>query len=241
MSRTMSFYDLSDALRRPGCAVCRLEADAAKRFLDSLMWESVNDPGKRRVLREARGFCRDHAWALVRPAASLGVAIIMRDVLHHILELMQGARFRASPLLSRRVRRMLGLNRSMAAGLAGRLAPRRACPACVWVEEVEEMILHALLENLLGEGGLLAAYEASDGLCLLHFCRVLDQVRDTAVFDALLGAQRLIWERLVAHLDESIRKSDHRFLDEAWGEEAGAWLRSIAALVGPRPGGPQPE
>jgi hypothetical protein len=43
------------------------------------------------------------------------------------------------------------------------------------------------------------------------------------------------WERLVAQLSESIRKSDYRHLDEVWGDEAGAWLRGIAALVGARP------
>jgi hypothetical protein len=236
--RTMSFHDVRDALARPGCAVCRLKTDSAERFLDGFLWESVNDPSKRREIRRALGFCHEHAWALVRVSASLGVAIVTRDVLRSLLKAMEDATFQALPTFSlRRVHEALDSKQSAAATaeLVARLAPQTKCPACVWVEKMEGIYLNTLVHNLLGEDGLLADYEASDGLCLPHFRQALTQVRDEGVFEALVSAQRAILERLVAHLDESIRKSDYRFLDESWGEETGAWLRAIAALVGPRP------
>jgi len=237
MTQTMSFYDLRDALAQPGCAACRLRADTADRFLDGLLWESVNDPDKRDRIRRAQGFCYEHAWALVRISASLGVAIITRDVLQSLLKIVEEAPFRSPSSLSlRRVQQALGSRQPSAATaeLVARLEPRAACPACVWVEKMEDIVLDTLVGGLLGGDGLLAAYEESDGLCLPHFRRALTRVRDRAVFESLVKAQRAIWERLVAHLSESIRKSDHRHLDEAWGEEAGAWLRAIAALVGAR-------
>jgi hypothetical protein len=52
MSRTMSYYDLRDALAQPGCPVCRLKADAVKHHLDGLLWESVNDVGVRHACRD---------------------------------------------------------------------------------------------------------------------------------------------------------------------------------------------
>jgi hypothetical protein len=70
MGRTMSFYDLSNALPQPGCAVCRLKAAATQRYLDSMLWESVNDPGLRHDIRQARGFCHEHAWESVAPGFS---------------------------------------------------------------------------------------------------------------------------------------------------------------------------
>jgi hypothetical protein len=76
MGRTMSFYDLRDALTQPGCPVCRLKADAVRRHLDGMLWESVNDSGVRHDIREARGFCQQHAWQLVEGGSSLGAAII---------------------------------------------------------------------------------------------------------------------------------------------------------------------
>jgi hypothetical protein len=55
---------------------------------------------------------------------------------------------------------------------------------------MERVFLSTLIENLLGEDGLLAAFESSDGLCLPHFRRALTQVRDKAVFEALVDTQR---------------------------------------------------
>jgi hypothetical protein len=236
MSRTMSFYDLRDALALPGCVVCRLKAKATDHYLESLLWENVNDPGVRHSIRQARGFCNQHAWELVRyDSASLGVAIIMQDVLQSVLEAMEDARFQALPVLSlRRTQEALDPKQPAAATaeLVAHLAPQARCPACVEAETMEDIYLNTLVENLLGEDGLLAAYQASDGLCLPHFRQALTRVRDEAVFDALVKAQRAIWERLVGHLSEVLRKSDYRFRDEPRGEESGAWLRAITAVSG---------
>jgi hypothetical protein len=234
----MSFFELRDALAQPGCGVCRLRIDSADRFLDTLLWESVNDPARRREIRQARGFCYEHGWALVRATASVGVAIITRDVLQSLLETMERAAFRALPALSlRRVQETVDSKQPSAATAAviAQLEPEARCPACVWADKMEDIYLDTLVHSLVGEGGLLADYEASDGLCLPHFRRALARVRKEATYNALVSVQRAVWGRLVAQLSESIRKSDYRHLDEVWGEEAGAWLRGVAALVGARP------
>jgi hypothetical protein len=238
MGRTMSFYDLRDALGQPGCAICRLKAQAVEQYLDGLLWESVNDPGLRANIRQARGFCHVHAWGLVRNGASVGVAIIMQDVLQTLLKTLEGAQFQELPPLSlRRVQERLdpGQPAAATAELIAQLNPQAPCPACAQVEKMESIYLHTLVEHLLGEGDLIAAYAASDGLCLPHFRQALSRVRDEAVFEALVDAQRSIWERLVGHLAEIIRKSDDRFRHEPHGEELGGALRAIAALSGPRP------
>jgi hypothetical protein len=237
MTRSMSFYDLRDALSQPGCAVCRLRDAAAEGFLDSLLWESVNDPGKRHEIRKALGFCRVHAWALVRVSASLGVAIVTRDVLESLLRAMDECSFQPLPPLSlRRVHESLDLRQpsSATADVVARLEPESRCPACVWVEKMEAITLDTLIGHLLAEDGLVERFESSDGLCLPHFRAALTRVRDEATYRALAGAQEAIWQKLVTQLGESIRKSDHRFKEESWGEEAGAWIRAIAALVGPQ-------
>ena len=105
---------------------------------------------------------------------------------------------------------------------------------CVSAGDMEEGCLAALRENLLGDDGLLALYSRSDGLCLPHFRQALSRIGDEAVFTALVGAQRAIWRRLEDQLSESIRKSDYRFSEEELGEEAGSWLRGIAAIAGGR-------
>ena len=161
----------------------------------------------------------------------------MNDVLRDMLRVMEDAHFQAPPILSlRRTQEALDPKQPAAAtaDVVAQLSAQQACPACVEAETMERVFLSTLIENLLGEDGLLAAFESSDGLCLPHFRQALTQVRDKAVFEALVDALRAIWERLADQLSEIVRKADYRFQDESPGEESGASLRAIAALVGAR-------
>ena len=237
MSRTWSFYDLRDALAQPDCAVCRLTVKAANEYLESLLWESVNDPGVRHNIRQARGFCHEHAWRLAQHRASLGATIIANDVLRNLLRAMEDAQFQTLPMLSlRRTQEALDPKQPAAATaeVVARLSPEQPCPVCGEAETMEKIYLSTLIENLLGEGGLLTDFQSSDGLCLPHLRQALTQVRDKPVFEALLKAQRAAWERLADQLSEIIRKADYRFQNESPGEERGASLRAIAALSGAR-------
>ena len=237
MSRTWGFYDLRDALAEPECAICRLTAKAADQTLESLLWESVNDPEVRHDIRQAHGFCHEHSWRLARHRASLGATIITNDVLRDVLRTMEAAQFQALPILSlRRAQEMRAPERPAAAtaDVVTQLTPQRPCPVCIEADKMERIYLSSLVENLPGEDGLLDTFRSSDGLCLPHLRQALTQVRDEAVFEALINAQRAIWERLADQLSEIIRKADYRFQDEARGEESGASLRAIAALAGPR-------
>jgi hypothetical protein len=239
MSRSWSFYDLRDALSHSDCAICHLSAEATEQFLESLLWESVNDPEVRDRIRQARGFCSGHSWRLARHRESLGATIIVNDVLRDTLRVMKDAHFQAPPVLSlRRTQEALSPKQPAAAtaDIVAQLSARQACPVCVEAEKMEGVFLTTLLENLLGEDGLLADFVSSDGLCLPHFRQALTQVRDEALFEALVDVQRAIWERLADQLSEIVRKADYRFQNESPGEESGASLRAIAALVGSRQG-----
>lgn len=79
------FFELQDAMQRPGCFLCHLEAAHEKRFLDTLFYEFVTDQGVRERLRTG-GFCRNHAQKLfaLRPSV-LGMAIVYQDLLHQYL------------------------------------------------------------------------------------------------------------------------------------------------------------
>ena len=74
------YDDIVEAMAAGGCAFCALQLVAAEKYIDSLLWESVNDPRIRREVSAARGFCRNHAWLLVRPGGALSSAIIYQDV-----------------------------------------------------------------------------------------------------------------------------------------------------------------
>lgn len=245
MRRHIAFYELRDAFARPGCPLCRLEMRVAERYLDFLLWERVNDPDLRQNLRQARGFCRTHAWMLVRPGASLGIAVMLHDVLQDVLQslssaVMQPAPETHGPLGRLRITRAPA-SLPAAVDIVAALGPQdeQICPACAQWHVMEEVYLDVLLESLPEMGELREAYQSSDGLCLPHFRQAMQRVRTQRVLDALLHAQRAVWERLRDQLGEVIRKNDYRFHDEPWGEEADAWLRVIEALVGAAPTSPE--
>ena len=82
----IGFLKLRDALRRPGCAVCRLVLDSSHRMLRGLFHEFVNDPTTRGWLQAANGFCNWHAWMAVQmPESGSGIATIYETILDSVL------------------------------------------------------------------------------------------------------------------------------------------------------------
>jgi hypothetical protein len=235
MERTLSYHQLREVLALSGCALCRLRAKSAERFVDSLLWESVLDPGTRQQIRQARGFCLEHAPLFLRSGAALGTAILTHDVLSDLTKLLDTVGYQARPAVSlRRVWEVLFPRQpaSATARLVTRLAPQTPCPVCKHVESMEQVYLTTLLDALGADEEMAALLQGSGGLCLPHLRSALTLVRRESVYRSLMTAQRLAWERLAGELSEFIRKQDYRFRDEPWGEEGNAWLRAVAALVG---------
>ncbi len=159
-SKHTVYFEVLEALHEEGCPVCRLGLRAVWRYLDGLSYEGVNDPRSRAELRAARGFCCRHAWQFAKGMRDgLGTAIIYRDVIGELLHILRGAGGR-------------GLHSP--AGLAARLAPQRACPACRLLAESCHRYLDTLLSHL-SDDGFRAEYLASSGLCLPHLAAGLQR------------------------------------------------------------------
>jgi hypothetical protein len=87
----ISDLPLADLLSEPGCPLCRLRAQTARSYLDSVLWESVNDGGFRDRLLAGRGFCPTHAREVLsldrdQSGGSLGAAILYASVIRQRLE-----------------------------------------------------------------------------------------------------------------------------------------------------------
>jgi hypothetical protein len=239
MTKSAGYYDLRQAFSEPGCALCRLLAQVADSYIDGVLWELVNDPELRQELNQTRGYCREHAWLLVRYGASLGAAIMMKDIIDTLLRVANAGKFEPPPFSLRQMWQNFNSAQPSAATakLAADLAPQAPCPVCVKVQTTEAYYLAALSQHLTGPDNLAPAYRASDGLCLPHFRLTLTQITDQETFTALVEAQKTVWQRLSTDLGEFIRKKDHRFQHESYGPEGDSWLRAIEAVVG----GPPPK
>lgn len=228
-TRFMRYFDLRDAFGKPGCPVCRLLEEGSRRNLDNLLYERVNDPGTRDVLRASRGFCNWHAWMLreVLHSAS-GVSILYSDFLGETIRSLKRRADTPPPVSP--LRRIWNWLRGSDAGPA---APPRgaqlACPACHgWPSEAHDL---QTLVAFLDDPEFSAAYERSDGLCLPHLERALSLASPaTAIRLRQMTVPRL--EHLKWELEEFGRKRDYRYAGEERGEEGTAWLRAIEFFVG---------
>jgi hypothetical protein len=232
------YHDLRQALAQRGCAFCRLLAESAERYLDAVLWEMVNDVEFRSELNQARGFCREHGWLLARAGASLGVAILSRNVIQTLLEVAKStpAEPTSLPVLEG-LRRGLSANYASksTANLAAGLAPQAPCPACGILQDREKQLADTLLAHLANPGALSDVYRSGDGLCLQHFRQCLQRSTSPARATCLVNAQMAVWKRLEGELGEFIRKSDHRFRHEEFGSESDSWRRALEAISGPAP------
>ena len=219
------FYDLREALAGPECAVCSLLRRSMRRYIDAISYEGVGDRRVRDVIRAARGFCPEHGRMLRDAHDVLGSAIVHRDVLGTFAAQLAEARYQP-PSLETRLRRAVRRQREVDA-----LAAERPCPACVYLEEQDEVYGTALLKHV-ADGTLVADLHDSAGLCVPHLRAALRRAPDAQTFDRLREAQLAVWQRLAAELDEFIRKQDYRFTDEPSGAESDSWSRAIGLVSG---------
>jgi hypothetical protein len=214
------YFELVEALQARGCALCRLARKASDSYINALLYEGVIDVPIRDELRNARGPCHRHAWQMTGKRGSvLGTAVIYRDIVNTLAKALQ--QDAAEP------RRWRGYREA----LARRLAPTTGCPACTLEQDAERRSAKTLLKHL-DSAEVAAAYAAGGGLCLPHFQVVLSHAGEEAT-RTLAQWQAGALCRLRDELDELIRKHDYRFQHEpVTAEEADAWQRAVAALVG---------
>ncbi len=67
----------------------------ATRYIDTLNYEGVNDPGLRESLRKSRGLCNRHAWEWSHVRGSpLGVAIVYQNLVRDLAEVVANGKAR---------------------------------------------------------------------------------------------------------------------------------------------------
>jgi hypothetical protein len=220
--RDASAFEVREALREPGCAVCRLSLRSVARLLRSVAYEQVNDLDLRAVLRGRGGFCNSHAHQWLREARSvLGTALIYKDVLQTALRELDST----APSNGQRGRLLRGL---LGAGATDGDA---RCPACEAQVEAEARYMDALLSLLGSDASCVRVFDASDGVCRRHTLAAIRSGRDGA--EHVTRRTRQAVSELLAQLNEVIRKEDYRFRHEPRSEEERtAPARAIAWAAG---------
>ncbi|GBD93182.1 hypothetical protein BMS3Abin05_00765 [bacterium BMS3Abin05] len=112
------YFDLEEACKSHQCPVCLLLGKREKRYIDSIFYENVNDPGLRNKFRRAGGLCKSHTKLFLEIGDMLGLTIIAKDLLLQFIE-----------------------NPKAAAGAA-------ECPLCLDYRESERRMIRAFARDL---------------------------------------------------------------------------------------------
>ena len=119
--------------------------------------------------------------------------------------------------------------------LLAALRPQQPCPVCTNAELVEHYLCETVLASLAKSNEIIAKYRSSAGLCLHHFGTLLAHTHTPETRQAIMDAQTAVWSALDAELAEFIRKNDHRFQREGFGDERDSWERAMSLTSGPPP------
>lgn len=231
MVTPLSYYGLVETFPAMGCAVCNLLLRDADRFLDSLLYEYVNDPDSHRTFRARRGLCNEHAWHLTRYTGhSLSIAVLYHAAVDEVLTIMAEEAVE-SVALSASMRRRAGNGPFGMSALADRLESAGPCAACRLLADAEVRYLRTF-GQYISDSRLEDAYRVSDGLCLPHFRLLLRQALPVENLRKIITIQRAIWAQLKTDLAEFRSKTNVNRRDETMGAEGDSWRRAIGRMAG---------
>ncbi len=227
---------LQVAFGREGCPVCNVMLDAMNLYMDSWQYEGFTDVEHRHHLIASRGFCPLHTWQLAQRPTAFPLALVYREVLTDVLATIKHDREGNKGAGQSSARHGLPWTPWGKGGQAAAndVEPQfHLCPFCQLRTKVEERLMQTLVEQLTRED-VRTGFSQSTGLCLLHFTMAREYARQSYPHQlpALLDCQETCMQRVLAELQELIRKHDYRFENESDGPEMESWRRGAELCAG---------
>lgn len=164
-SRSLTHFELEEALGLEGCAICRLVSRAARGYLDNLMYELVNDPEVQGEFRDSLGFCNRHAYQTLDAGDGLGMSILYGVAVQELRKLLSEV-----PEAPRSRKPLAGLLDRSSNGGPALLEPGTGCMVCGAEDRAEERYLAVLLEGA-GDGSLEVSLDRPGEVCVRHLSR----------------------------------------------------------------------
>lgn len=173
MEKHTPYFKVLEALQKGhDCALCVLEKESLKNYLDSFLYENVNDPGAREALRASRGYCPHHAHHLAGFHDPLALSILYQDQASLAVEFLK----------------KYGAHQD----LASLWAKHEVCPVCRQALQIRRHYLGILIEGLR-ESEMREALLDRLTLCWMHSLLTMDAVHDGEIKRRMTA---LIQERL---------------------------------------------
>jgi len=213
------YFNLLDALKEQGCPVCFVIRKNAQKYMDDFLYESVNDPGLRKEIKESVGFCNRHAWQFHKFGDGFGLGIVYEDLMRLVLKRLEGLDGSSIPLKA--ILKQLDKDEQN----------KKSCIVCKEEKDVEGRYIAVFLENF-DDSELRFAYNNSFGLCLRHLNLAIKRNKNKKLSNEIISIEAAKLNGLISELREFLRKHDYRFSKEKFGKEGNSWIRAIEKLIG---------
>ncbi|HNT25904.1 MAG TPA: DUF6062 family protein [Anaerolineales bacterium] len=233
VNATITVLDLITACQKPGCPICRLQQETVEQYLRDLFEKYFHRTDIRAVLRDSKGFCKEHGWLAfeLELGGTFGAGIIYHDLLMLAIGDLQKVKSTPSDKslwsLSDRILRRLGLCRIMAASTG--IPPR--CPACIEQEVATHAALGVLTSNL-NDAVLNAVFRKSTGLCRQHLNQAIARSPNAEITRALVSISGEKLEALRVRVTEYIRETEHKTPEQIHSVEKSFWPQVVGAISG---------
>lgn len=238
MAFAIAVTNLIETMRESGCPICALERKAARQTADGFLYENMMNPGERERALKAYGFCPPHtrllaAIELGNTGEPLGISMLYETLNQRVSDQLRG--WQRGSRLAGRARRMLR-GAGISAAAAKVLPQQGACPICERRDQAGQNAVATLFSELERKSSdVLAAYQASDGVCLGHLRAGLvdfgDEYRGAARWLAQHTVEQL--ETQAARMAELVRKKNWEYRGEKLTpEEAAAWRQALTFYTG---------
>lgn len=215
----LPYYVTLESLKdSKSCFLCALEEPSLRRYLDSLLYERVNDVKVRADLKSSHGFCHRHAHLMAGSGNAFCAALLYQDHITGFADLLGGQAARAG-------------NKRALSGALETWNRHDRCPACRFQAGDRERYITTFLQHL-EEEEMRTAYESAAPLCIPHLSELLGAVKRADQYRFLVAAQSAAWKRLSDELAEFIRKRQHEFALETMGREGDSWKRAVDTVSG---------
>ncbi len=234
--------DLKQALRLPGCPLCRLLRNVDLHYVRVFLREGKDDGRMLLRLLGSWGLCPRHAGALVylepvERGDGLGTGTLydwLLDQARRRLEDLRrelGADSRAgSPQRASRWNSRKRLHK-----LLSRLARKTPCPACEFQQQYAPYVVEGFVRALEPAAGLPQVremYLGSDGLCLPHSRAVLGLRPSSDILKLVTPKQREVVASLKAVLDADLDRGVKEEISQGGPQREPAYARALAAVTG---------
>lgn len=231
---------LKQALRQPGCSLCRVLRDADLHYLRVFLREGKDDGQMLLRLLGSWGLCARHANGLVQleppeRGDGLGTGTLYDWLLDYARRRLEDLRQSLAPPDDPGTGRRRRVSRRSIDRALSRLSRRGRCPACEAQRQYATYVLAEFARALeLGENlpEIQSMYLACDGLCLPHWRAVEQSLSSPHTRILVAEKQHQMVACLKAALEADLARGVGEEVGQGNADEAPAYAKALAVVAG---------